>query len=449
MKNNKSKQLRTQINIEVLKQLHSFSESLISGHFPETIDSINIHDEILNKIIKNIVQYSSQLNINTPEINAGNYDLSHFIEVITEYANHQFSNKLAISNQNTILDAIATGVNFLGEELEKTIISSDYFSAIFNSVDDLLIVFDSKGIIIDVNSATENQLDEKKENLIGKDLKIIMDLVFILSDANNKAFFDEEKKLRLFDAILYNKLGVASNYLCSVSIFNDNKTGHEKFLIIAKNVTEKKERDLKEMTLVINTIEKERSRLSDDMHDSLGQEINAVRLYLNTISCMDTNTDVYKQAIETCKTLLDNSVQSIRDICFDLMPKSLENGGFILACHELVVKLNQFCDIEYNFPNFEIKGSREIQIYLYRIIQEFLSNSIKHSGCSKIIFNIKKTKDKVQISIADNGIGFNIYKIKKGNGLYNIFSRIDVLQVKYDFKSETKKGTSLKLYIDN
>ena len=163
---------------------------------------------------------------------------------------------------------------------------------------------------------------------------------------------------------------------------------------------------------------------------------------------MDASSEAYIEALETCKSLLNNSVQAVRDICFDLMPKSLETGGLFFACSELIVKLKQVCVIEYNFPNFEISLSKENQTILYRIIQEFLSNSIKHSECTKIKFSIIHTKNKIQIRLGDNGKGFDMYKVIKGNGLHNIISRIEVLQIKHDFKSELKKGTSLKLYID-
>ena len=131
------------------------------------------------------------------------------------------------------------------------------------------------------------------------------------------------------------------------------------------------------------------------------------------------------------------------------MPKSLEKGGFILACNELIVKLNNICKINYNFPNFELNLSLENQTILYRIIQEFLSNSIKHSNCTKIDFKIEKTKKNVHLYIGDNGKGFDMNIVAKGNGLHNILSRIEVLQVKHNFISELKKGTSLSLYFEN
>lgn len=439
MANNTSKKLVQQVNPEVLEQLLLISESFVKGDFSRRIIT-NVNDGVINKIITNLNEYSDQQLISSATLNNdGKYNLSHFIETITAFVNHEFDYKLELSDGHTIIDAIAAGINFLGEELQHTSISRNYFSNIFNSVSDVLIVFNSKGIITDVNLASEEVFQTAKENIINTDLKKIIDF---------EVFFKPEKTLKSFETILYNISGVGSPYLCTISNFIDNNKGSQNYLLIAKDISEQKERDLKEKKLVINAIEKERLRLSNDIHDSFGQEISAVKMYLNSISNMDSSTDSYKVALETCKLILNNSVGTVRDICFDLMPKVLEEGGFIHACMALIIKLSKVYEIEYNFPNFDISLCKENQAILYRIIQEFLNNSIKHSECTKIKFKIVKTKNNIQIHVTDNGKGFNMSKVIKGNGLHNIISRIEVLQIRHDFKSEIKKGTSLKLYID-
>ena len=403
----------------------------------------------MNQIITNLNNYSDQQLINSVELNAeGKYDISNFVETITAYANHEFKQKIELSAGQTIIDAIAVGINFLGEELEHTSISRDHFSNIFNSISELLIVFNFNGIIIDTNKAAEFFLNRPKEKLIGKDLIKLLGLEEYFKDGNKDAPINSINNSKEFETKLYNSSGVDNHYLCSVSGFINNKNEDQLFLFIAKDISEKKNRDLIEKRNVVNAIEKDRKRLSEDIHDSLGQEINAIRLYLNSISLIDPSSNDFIPAIETCKSLLNSSVETVRNICFDLMPKSLANGGLIFACDELVYKLKQICEVDYNFPNFDLTISKENQTILYRIIQEFLNNSFKHSGCKKITLKIVSTKNKIKIILADNGKGFKIDDVIKGNGLQNIISRIDMLKVEYDFTSEIKVGTSLNLYID-
>jgi PAS domain S-box-containing protein len=365
---------------------------------------------------------------------------------ILDYANGNFKRRLDLDGNNQDLDTILVGINMLGEELEHKTISRDYFSNIFDSVSSSLIVFSPKAIITDVNLSAEKTFQKQKKELVGKDLRKIIDFEGVFGKTSMVEIIKTQKE---FEVFISTSTGLRIPYLCSISGFIDNHKGHQNYLLKANDISEQKERDIIEKKLVINAIEKERIRLSNDMHDSLGQEINAVRLYLNSIACMDATSDTYKEAIETCKSLLNHSVETVRDICFDLMPKSLEKGGFILACNELIVKLNNICKINYNFPNFELNLSLENQTILYRIIQEFLSNSIKHSNCTKIDFKIEKTKKNVHLYIGDNGKGFDMNIVVKGNGLHNILSRIEVLQVNHNFNSELKKGTSLSLYFEN
>ena len=87
-------------------------------------------------------------------------------KTIIDFANGDFHKRLELLDNNSDLDTILAGINMLGEELEDKTISRDYFSSIFNSVSDVLIVFNSKGIITDVNLASEEAFQTAKENII-------------------------------------------------------------------------------------------------------------------------------------------------------------------------------------------------------------------------------------------------------------------------------------------
>lgn len=82
---------------------------------------------------------------------------------------------------------------------------------------------------------------------------------------------------------------------------------------------------------------------------------------------------------------------------------------------------------------------------LYRIVQEFINNSLKHSKCTRIIISITKTKNKVFIGLYDNGIGFDFDNIAMGNGLLNITYRLNALKSTYKMTSKINEGTSLEI----
>jgi signal transduction histidine kinase len=170
-------------------------------------------------------------------------------------------------------------------------------------------------------------------------------------------------------------------------------------------------------------------------------------MYINSLAIMDTSSNAFKEAFETCKNIVDNSLETIRSISFDLMPKSLEHGGLVQALSELVNRLKIISHIEYNFPDIVLNLDKESQINIYRIIQEFINNSLRHAKNSKIEIHLSLNKKKLNLILKDNGKGFNMNELTYGNGIFNIKARINALNAKCDFGSIINKGTYLNLSI--
>jgi signal transduction histidine kinase len=86
---------------------------------------------------------------------------------------------------------------------------------------------------------------------------------------------------------------------------------------------------------------------------------------------------------------------------------------------------------------------------LYRIIQEFVNNAVKHSDCTEITFNVRtENMRQISIEVADNGKGFNMHQIRNGLGLKNMDYRAKAAGLEYEFSSEIGSGTFLKIKID-
>lgn len=374
-------------------------------------------------------------------------DINEINETIISYANGDFSKRITISNEKSSIDAILAGINMLGEELESTTVSRDYFSSIYNAVSDIMIVTDINGSITNCNSTTKAYFGNDCSALMKTDFR----KWFLNSDKSNIDasinLLKIEGNSHTFETEIKDSKGNHVPLTCSISKIHNRHQDLIGYLIIAKDITEQKNRDIEEKKYVISEIEKERRRLSVDLHDSLGQEITAARMYINSISFMDSNSDEYKKAMEVCVNVLDNAIHSIREICFNLMPNSLHNGGLIHACNELVMKLSPIAKIEFSYSQLNPEPDRDTQILIFRIIQEFITNSIKHSNCKCIQLKISNRKGKIVIRLKDDGKGFDIKEQYSGNGLHNILSRIEALKSSYSFQSEINKGTKLVLYV--
>jgi signal transduction histidine kinase len=423
-----------------LERIREFTQSLVNGNYNQRLN-IDVDDTPISAIAKNLNGIADTLLISSTSNN--NNKVADFIDVISSYANLRFEKTLAISTNNTILDAVATGINILGEELEQTAVSRDYFTNMYNSVSDALIITDLFGKIKDVNLAAY-KIFNRQENisefanlhaLLNVNSQNIPDKLESLFKDNTSYSFEMEyasgKKSLILACTLY-----------KISTLNHSPQG---YLLKAENITEKKIQAQKELEISINAQEKERLRLAYDLHDALGQEINALKMFMSSLNYMEKSSAEFTETIASCKELIDNSVEVIRNITFNLMPKALEKGGVLIAINELAKKISPVCPIHYNMPEYKLNLSSENQIMLYRIVQEFINNSLKHSKCTRINISISKTKDKIFIGLYDNGIGFDFDNIAMGNGLLNITYRLNALKSTYKMTSKINEGTSLEI----
>ena len=365
-------------------------------------------------------------------------------DLILAFAGGDFSKRLSFSEDRNERDSIINGINMLGEELEQTTISKNYFKNIYNAVSEILIITDLNGLILDSNNAATNTTQLANNELIKTNIKDLL----ANTSFDNKIFSKIKDTSIQFETQYVNIRG--DYYYLSFSISTIYNIDEETigFLFIAKDITKEKLQAQKLLNIIVSTQEHERKRLAIDLHDSLGQELNAIKMYLNTLDCLDKADKKYKTTYERCKSMLDNSIENIRDISYDLMPKSLEKGDLHSALSDLVEKLKPIYYIKFECDQKKLNINKNIQIVIYRVCQEFISNSMKHSNASLIILKIINGFHKISFTISDNGIGYSEKKVKLGNGIYNMTTRLNTINTIYTYKSEIGKGTSLTFDID-
>jgi signal transduction histidine kinase len=181
----------------------------------------------------------------------------------------------------------------------------------------------------------------------------------------------------------------------------------------------------------LETLETERSRIAKDLHDSVGTNLAAIKLFLS--SFFKKSNEPNASIIEAT---LQETIQGTRDIITNLSPVHLELFGLVEAIKIYAQRIkDQFkIDIELNALGTEV-NQPEISIHLFRIIQELITNSLKYANANKIVVNINYTTSLVIIRYEDDGVGFKANSISKGNGLLNIQSRIQILEGKIKFES--------------
>lgn len=201
---------------------------------------------------------------------------------------------------------------------------------------------------------------------------------------------------------------------------------------------------------VIETEEKERTRVARELHDGLGQLLSSAKMNLSALE--EAIGDEDKYLLKNSEKLIDQSVSEVRTISHNLMPVSLMRYGLKATINELAQRLNdtQKITIETFFDNFDVRLSDTEERTIYRLIQEIVNNIIKHAKASSIKLNLSfDSKSEIKLGIVNNGKTFNVNMLKKSEGIgwKNIYARINMLNGNINIKAGKNSGTELNILL--
>ncbi len=198
---------------------------------------------------------------------------------------------------------------------------------------------------------------------------------------------------------------------------------------------------------IIETQEKERRQISIELHDNVNQILSSCKLMLEVAK---DNKENALSLTEKSHQSLQVAIAEIRRICHGLNPSAIEDIGLEEAVEEMVEKINLSQKLKVGFTinkdDFKVGLKEEDKVAIYRIIQEQLTNIVKHSGATQAFIHLVVSSSKVQLTIEDNGIGFNEKTIKKGLGLRSIYHRVEYYHGIAELTTRCNQGC--KLYIE-
>lgn len=193
----------------------------------------------------------------------------------------------------------------------------------------------------------------------------------------------------------------------------------------------------------IESQEEERQRIAADLHDDAGPLLATVRLYLNeNLIHQDQATQL--QSIYNAKQIIDDTIQLIRNMSHSLIPPTLKNFGLESAVNDMFQKINGSGSISASarFHDYKRRLKLDYELSIFRVLQELVNNTIKHSHSSFIHLTQNKTDQYIYIRIHHDGEGLTQTEYEKlrdtpqGMGLKNIFSRIKILNSKILFEKD-------------
>lgn len=213
------------------------------------------------------------------------------------------------------------------------------------------------------------------------------------------------------------------------------------WLAYIEDIDEKKKPALEKERLVYETLDEERNRMAMELHDGLGQNLVALNLYLSTVMSETEN-----RMLGICRDLAKESIMLMKSMCYNLAPPELDRG-LLYALDVYFGKMNELSgNIEYVYNAKKVPlthMTQENAYNIFRIIQEFVTNSRKYSECTTIECTIGKRNQKMILEIHDNGIGFDMRKIETGFGLKNMVKRAHVANASIELISAPGEGTAI------
>lgn len=200
-----------------------------------------------------------------------------------------------------------------------------------------------------------------------------------------------------------------------------------------------KEIELVGITSVIEGGEQEKQRIGRDLHDRLGSMLSIAKLHLS--NSKTSNDESHQKAI----SIIDESVAEVRKIAHDLNSSFLVSNGLSAALNELKRSIDASGKIKVNVfeTASQYQFGSEFEIAVFRIVQEALSNVLKHAEATKVDIHLTSSATAFTLIIEDNGKGFDLSKSKRGIGLMNIKQRVSAMNGEFNIDSKLGKGTTI------
>lgn len=292
------------------------------------------------------------------------------------------------------------------------------FKQLYSIISDSIMNVEKSKQIIEMQTKYETEKKQKENEILAQENQI----------KNLEISYQKNQRTVIFIVFAFILFG-------GFLIFNRIRLKQEN-----KILTEKKLR----ASSVFQAQEKEKVYLSKELHDGLGPLLSLIKLNASSLDVNDKN----EKMIHEIKELASEGMKEVRNISHALMPSLLEKKGLESALNEFIEQINQTDSIKAELSvSLTSKQSQEFELNIYRIIQETINNILKHAEATIAIIKLLETTKQLELTVSDNGKGFKVDDVSAGNGLNNIYSRVDFLKGNLKMSSDMKTGTTFIIIV--
>ena len=202
------------------------------------------------------------------------------------------------------------------------------------------------------------------------------------------------------------------------------------------------------VSAILETEDSERSRIARDIHDGLQQTMSTSLMSFEKVrSSIDFEDPKIYDKFHMGYKFLKKAIEESRTLAHNLMPKVVDQAGIVAAIESLLTAMKDSTEtkfvFEQNLNDQRLKLSEEMTFY--RIVQEAINNVITYSNAKTCTIQLLKYKDLVNLTIDDDGVGFDVSKTKETFGINSMKTRADSIGAYFEINSRIQKGTNILL----
>ncbi|MGV3626483.1 MAG: PAS domain-containing sensor histidine kinase [Betaproteobacteria bacterium] len=337
-------------------------------------------------------------------------------------------------------------------------VSEDRYSGIINSAMDAIIAIDERRCVLLFNPAAARMFQYDAAKVIGRPLDMLLPLRFRAAHEHHiREFAESGVTVRSMGrpGVISGLRANGEEFPIEASISQIGVSPGKLFTVILRDITERRQAEAAQRELsrqLIETEEAERRAISRELHDRIGQDLSAINLTIDIMRMQQSGNaqQGLQSRLDDMQRLVRSSIDSTRDIMADLHPAGLEDSGLALALQYHAEHISQRLHIPVTVNNgwHGARPAPAVELALFRIAQEAVSNIAKHAGATNIRIALEKdaAANWLALRISDDGRGFDSSAARPRNhGLRTMRERAQAVGAVLRVDSTPGKGTRISV----
>lgn len=335
--------------------------------------------------------------------------------------------------------------------------SEERYLSTIRSISDAAVIFDNDFLITYMNPSSETLTGWTWDQAQGKSVFDILKLIDPICRETLvnpvQCILDKRHVNTMPDGLLLisrngSERPIGEGSISPIVNYKNQLVG---LILIFKDITDRVTRELllkdmekQRLTAMLEGQENERSRIAKDLHDGLGQMLNAIKMNINVVVKDEAKA-------RNLFRLIDETIQETVRISENLLPAKLRDFDLVTCVKSLCNQLQHNGSPVINFEALEFTQpiSQSQKVNFYRVAQEALNNAIRHSEASQITVQLSQDEDRLQLTIEDDGTGIkntsDISYVSMKHGLGNMRDRAEIMGGKLTVESDKNRGTLIIL----